>query len=77
MINFSHLKQVEESYIQHFCFAMWAGLVLVLLGTVSIIHAIFPFVFSRTPDKIYRYFQEKSRARIERVNKTLKHKNIE
>jgi len=76
-MNPKHLSQVEETYFEHFKFAMWAGLVMLLLGIVSIIHAIFPFLFSRTPDKIFKYFQEKSNDRITRVNETLKRKNIE
>ena len=75
--NFHHLSQVEETYFEHFRFAMWAGLVMLLLGVVSIIHAIFPFFFSRLPDKIYKYFQTKSKERIERVNETLRRKKIE
>lgn len=75
--NFHHLSQVEETYFEHFRFAIWAGLVMILLGVVSIIHAIFPFLFSRLPDKIYRYFQTKSKERITRVNNILKSKNIE
>jgi len=76
-MNPKHLSQVEETYFEHFRFAMWAGLVMLLLGIVSIIHAIFPFLFSRMPDKIYRYFQTKSKKRITKVNKILKRKNIE
>lgn len=77
MINFKHLSQVEESYFDHFRFAAWAGLVFLVLGTVSLIHAVFPWVFARTPDRIYRYFQTKSAERISRVNRTLKQKNLE
>lgn len=77
MINFHHLTQVEESYYEHFKFALWAGSVFILLGITSIIHAFFPFLFSRTPDKIYKYFVAKSQQRINRVNKILKDKKIE
>ena len=74
MINFNHLDQVEETYFQHLKFALWAGFILTLLGIVSIIHAIFPFLFSRIPDKIFRYFLRNSQARIDRVNKILREK---
>ena len=77
MINFNHLTQVEESYFQHFKFAVWAAGVLFLLSVVSLIHAVFPFLFSRIPDKIYRYFVAKSKPRIERVNQILRNKKIE
>lgn len=76
MINPNHLTQVEESYFEHFRFAFWAGSVLIILGIVSIIHAIFPFIFSRTPDKIYRYFLTRSKERIDRVNTILQQKGL-
>jgi hypothetical protein len=77
MINFHHLDQVEESYLEHFRFALWAGAVFIVLGITSIIHAVLPFLFSRTPDRIYRYFQKKSQERLNRVNSVLKDKNLE
>ena len=77
MINFKHLQQVEETYFQHFKFAFWAGSVLIMLGVISLAHAIFPFVFARLPDKIYKYFVEGSKERISRVNKTLRDKDLE
>lgn len=77
MINFDHLSQVEETYFQHLRFALWAGAVLIVLGVVSIIHAVFPFMFDRIPDKIFRYFLEKSNERVSRVNKILKDKGLE
>ena len=76
MINFNHLSQVEESYFQHFKFAFWAATVLFLLSVISLIHAVFPFLFSRMPDKIYRYFVSKSKTRIDRVNRILRNKKI-
>jgi hypothetical protein len=76
-INFKHLEQVEETYLQHFRFAFWAGCVLFVLGIVSIIHAIFPFLFARTPDKIYAYFKKESAKRVDRVNAILKRKGLE
>ncbi len=76
-INFRHLEQVEETYWQHFRFAFWAGCVLFVLSITSLIHAIFPFMFSRVPDKIYRYFQKESERRVLRVNSILKRKGLE
>lgn len=75
--NPKHLKEVEETYFEHFKFASWAGATLILLGCVSLVHAVFPFLFARLPDRIYRYFVNKSKARIDRVNSTLKTKNLE
>lgn len=77
MINFSHLTDVEETYFQHLRFAAWAGCVLVIIGIVSIIHAVFPFMFSRTPDKLFNYFLEASQDRRTRVSTVLKDKGVE
>ena len=76
-INFSHLEQVEESYFTHFRFAFWAGCVLFVLSITSIIHAIFPFMFARVPDKIYNYFKRESETRVLRVNSVLRRKGLE
>lgn len=72
-----HLRQVEESYMTHCRFGIWAGLVLGLLAIISLIHAIFPFLFPRVPDKIYRYFVTHSATRLERVSQILRDKNLE
>jgi hypothetical protein len=77
IINFDHLSQVEETYFQHLKFGVWAGIVLTVLGTISLVHAIFPFFLSRWPDRIYRYFVRLSSSRMDRVNRILKEKNIE
>jgi hypothetical protein len=77
IFNFKHLTQVEESYAQHLKFGLWAGAVLLILGMISIVHALFPFFLSRWPDRLYRIFVEKASSRLSRVNKILKEKNIE
>lgn len=77
IINFRHLSQVEESYFQHLKFALWAGSVLVFLGIVSIFHAVFPFLFDRVPDRIFKYFLKKSNKRVTRVESILKNKGLE
>jgi hypothetical protein len=77
IFNFSHLLQVEETYVQHLKFGVWAGIVLIALGIISLLHAIFPFFLSRWPDRIYKYFVNESSQRIDRVNRILKEKNIE
>ncbi len=77
ILNFQHLKQVEESYWQHFKFASWAGFYLIYLGLVSLLHAIFPFLVARYPDKLFRDFLVKSQKRLTRVSECLKEKGIE
>jgi hypothetical protein len=75
--NPKHLSQVEETYWAHLKFGIWAGIVLMWLGIVSVIHALFPFLFSRYPDAVYKYFINASQKRISRVNTVLKNKNLE
>lgn len=77
LINFQHLKQVEESYWQHFKFATWAGFYLVYLGVVSLVHGVFPFFAARYPDQLFQKFLEKSKSRLNRVSTCLKEKGIE
>lgn len=77
LFNFKHLAEVEESYIQHLQFATWAGVILLILGTLSLIHAVFPVFLSRWPDRLYRYFVDQATPRMNRVNKILREKNIE
>jgi hypothetical protein len=77
ILNFRHLQQVEETYLQHLKFGIWAGLVLLTLGIISIIHSVLPFLLVRFPDTLYRYFVKHSQKRIDRVNQILKKKNLE
>jgi len=76
IFNFKHLTQVEETYFQHLKFGIWAGIVLLTLGIISTIHALFPFFLSRWPDRLYRYFVRNSSTRMNRVDRILKEKNI-
>ena len=47
-MNFNHLKEINEGYFKHAkCSSLYAML-FVGLSIVSIIHAIFPFVFCTT-----------------------------
>jgi hypothetical protein len=77
LFNGKHLDQVEETYLEHFKFGMWAGLTLAVLSILSVTHAIFPFLFTRWPDKIYQYFVQNATARLNRVSQLLKNKNLE
>jgi|688.fasta_scaffold1118973_2 hypothetical protein len=72
-----HLSQVEETYMEHCRFGLWAGVVLGTLSILSLIHAIFPFLFPRLPDKLYQYFVTKATPRLTKVNQILKDKKIE
>ena len=43
---FKHLKDKDTRYIPHFYFAFGAGIVLLLAGVTSIVHAMFPNIFT-------------------------------
>lgn len=64
-----HLQTVRETYVEHLKFGIWASMVLMCLALASLIHAVLPFIFPGLPYKIYQYFQEKSKNRIEKIYK--------
>ena len=47
-MNFSHLKEVEESYLSHMFFSFKLFCMLNILSYVSLVHAILPFVMADT-----------------------------
>jgi len=75
--NIYHLTQVEETYWQHLKFSLWASLILSMIAFLSFVHAFFPFLFTRFPDKLYKYFIKSSQNRLNRIDKVLKQKGIE
>ena len=48
IFNFNHLKDLDETYLEHFKCASQYSLLFLGLSVVSIIHAILPFVFWQT-----------------------------
>ena len=63
----NHLDSVQESYWTHFKFGIWAAVVCVFLGAISLIHAVFPFLFPGVPERVYKYFKDSSAGRLERI----------
>lgn len=49
-----HLRESGKSYYEHFKFAFWYGLVMILGGIASIVHAIFPPLLPGVADNIAR-----------------------
>lgn len=43
-----HPHAIGETYIQHYKFASYMGIHLILGGIASLIHALFPFLFAKT-----------------------------
>jgi len=77
LFNIYHLKQVEETYWQHLKFGIWASVVLFAISVISFVHSFFPFFAARVPDKLYQYFVNRSKERLNRVNEILKNKNLQ
>jgi|3_EtaG_2_1085321.scaffolds.fasta_scaffold20761_3 hypothetical protein len=44
MFNFNHLKEVDQNYFQHVCFAMAISIRLSLTVLLLPVHALLPFV---------------------------------
>lgn len=66
-----HLNQVGESYFEHLKFGVWAAGVCLLLSIVSFVHAIFPFILPRRPEKIYVYFHNRAKERLDKITNRL------
>ena len=45
-MDFKHLKEANESYLSHMGFSMKLFCILFVLSSVSLVHSIFPFLFS-------------------------------
>jgi hypothetical protein len=76
LFNPSHLQEVEESYLVHLKFGVWAGFWLIITGVISIVHAVVPVLLARVPDRLFRYIVEQSSTRINRVEDILRKKNL-
>lgn len=72
LINFNHLKEVNETYFEHLVFNLWITGSVTVLAVVSLIHAIFPFLMSRWPMAISKYIFKKSLSRTMAVGRTIR-----
>lgn len=48
----SHIKKSGKGWKMHTVFSLFAGVVLIVTGVVSIIHAIIPNLFPKLSEKI-------------------------
>jgi|TARA_B110000263_G_scaffold124462_1_gene108242 cytochrome bd-type quinol oxidase subunit 2 len=48
MINFNHLKESQQNYLQHALRVFSLSIILIFLAFIALIHAVFPFVFYDT-----------------------------
>ena len=51
IIHTDHLKKVKESYVVHLGFAVRVCFGLLFLCVISLIHGLFPFIFTSTVSK--------------------------
>jgi branched-subunit amino acid permease len=57
-----HLKEAGKSYMAHACFALSAGVLLVVAGVASIIHALIPALFPFYSANIVMRLADKARS---------------
>jgi hypothetical protein len=58
-----HPNSIGESYWEHFFYAFQLGSLLIKLGTMVLIHSIFPFLFKTTASEILFKVVDEIRAR--------------
>lgn len=59
-----HPHDVGESYLQHFVEALYLFVRLTYSGSVMLIHAFLPFLFTKTASKTIFYFHERFSRRL-------------
>jgi Family of unknown function (DUF6356) len=62
---FKHLKDRNYTYTGHFCFAVYAGTVLIIAGIASIIHAVLPCVFATYSERKVKELLDQSQERYD------------
>ncbi len=60
---FKHLKDINETYVQHLVKAMSFSFKTFLVSIVFLIHAIFPFLFERTGSAMLQRILDKINLR--------------
>ena len=63
---FKHLKSRNTRYIPHFKFAVGAGVVLLLAGIASIVHAVLPNLFTGYSERKTQALARLSKIRNEK-----------
>ena len=57
----AHPNSVDETYLEHFVFALRFGFKMTLGGITAVVHAIFPFLFVANASKLCDELQEMRR----------------
>jgi hypothetical protein len=58
-----HPDAVGESYVEHAEVAGRMGTVMIAAGVACLVHAVFPFLFTRTGSKMIRWMSLSARKR--------------
>lgn len=45
---FKHLEENKMSYLEHLVFAAHISIIVIIAGMCCLIHALFPFIFTKT-----------------------------
>ncbi len=70
----AHLEEVDESYLEHLTQATKLSSIMLTAGTLCLVHAVFPFVFTRRGGDMALEFAEKLKKRREKIKKPLEPK---
>ncbi|MBT8409759.1 MAG: hypothetical protein KJN93_09050 [Alphaproteobacteria bacterium] len=58
-----HPASVDESYLQHLAFAMRFSAMLMLAAGAALVHAVFPFLCSKTASRIVARLYDRTHDR--------------
>ena len=67
VFDWSHLKNVNETYWQHLSWVLYSTVMLSAVIVVGFIHGVFPFLFPEAPDALVGKWNRKFRERRERT----------
>lgn len=64
-----HIRETRQGYFSHFFFASFAGVMMIVGGILSIVHAIIPDLFVNVAENVNRGLLEyaESRYRLRRI----------
>ncbi len=60
-----HLRELNETYVQHAAFALGSALQLLLIALVLVIHAVCPWWFTRTASTRLQTLLNQMKARYQ------------
>lgn len=64
-----HLNEVDESYLEHFSFAFSVGIIAIIAGLLSIVHALIPSFFTKSAGDAINYLSNVIEGRRKAMEK--------